>query len=292
MPHLGNKPNLGVRRLRAERVERSGYPGSPMSACTLFPPPFESALYFHRPLSPLHAQAAHARAAAAAVEPSDLLREAAAAAAAALPSVAEPACYSESDEGEGDPTSYPACGKPPRAPPRGRPTDAAVPGRRRVLDDDADTAKRRKKRRKGEGGQPGCMPAPQPGECPNDAQHMAHPNGSMPSAACRAAKQAPVSMQATAAQPSRQARHGGGPAPNQAGEPDQARGAAGADAQAAERARRERKRAKKLRQKQQRAAGAVSEEAAVLERARKARKKQRLKLARQRKRDAAAEAGS
>ena len=244
-----------------------------------------------RPLNPLHEQA-HARAAAAAVEPSDLLREAAAAAAAALHSVAEPACYSESDEGEGNPASYPACGKPPRAPPRGRPTAAAVPGRRRVLDDDADTAKRRKKRKKGEQGQPGCIPPPQPGECLKADQHMAHANGSTPSAACKAAKQAAVPMQATAAQQSRQAGLGGGPAPNLAGEPDESHGAAGADAQAAERERRERKRAKKLRQKQQRAAGAMSEEAAVLERARRARKKQRLKLARQQKRDAAGEAGT
>ena len=255
------------------------------------------ALYFHRPLSVLHAQA-QARAAAAAMEPSDLLRGAAAAAAAALPSVAEPACYSESDEGEGDPTSHPACGKPPRAPPRGRPTAAAVPGRRRVLSDDADTAKRRKNRKKGERNGLGGMPSLQPGECPNNAQHMARANGTAPSAVCKAAKQAAVSMQATATQPSRQAGYGGGPgacaaaAPDQAGKPDQERRAAGADAKAAERERRERKRAKKLRQKQQRAAGAVSEEAATLERARKARKKQRLKLARQQKRDAAAEAGS
>lgn len=243
---------------------------------------------------------AYLRAAAAAVEATDVLRRAATAAAAALPSVAEPACYSESDEGEGDPAPHPACSKPPRAPPRGRPTAAAVPGRRRVLGDDADTAKRRKKKKNGleERGELGCIPTPQLGKRPLDAQHMAHANGEAPSAACKAAKQAAAARQPCPAQPSRQAlrgNHHGSCAvatPDQAGKADEARGAAGEDAQAGERARRERKRAKKLRQKQQRAAGAVSEEAAALERARKARKKQRLKLARQQRRDAAGEAGT
>ncbi|KAK9841841.1 hypothetical protein WJX81_006592 [Elliptochloris bilobata] len=72
---------------------------------------------------------ARKRAAATAVEPSELLRGAAQAAAVALLHVEDPTCYSESDEDKGYPGLYQAYGKPPRAPPRGRPKAAAVPGR-------------------------------------------------------------------------------------------------------------------------------------------------------------------
>ena len=76
------------------------------------------------------------------MEPGDLLREAVRAAASALPHVADPATYSDSDGGEGGP-----CGnKPPRAPPRGNPKAPAVPGKRRRLDTGDGPARRRRKK--------------------------------------------------------------------------------------------------------------------------------------------------
>ena len=209
----------------------------------------------------------HARAAAAAVEPAQLLRDAARAATAAAARVDAPAVYSETESGD---AARPLSGKPPRAPPRGRPGAAAVPGRRRVLDGSG----RKNRKKKKEGGEPEPTPAAaqaaqavaagsaglQPGE--------RHGRVGGEKGAASGASGAHAAAQQGACKEGSSGAH-------------RAQAPGGQDAALRERA--ERKRLKKQTQKLRRAAGGLSEEQAALERARRERKKQRLKAARTRK---------
>jgi hypothetical protein len=215
-------------------------------------------------MMPLTAQV-HARAAAAAVEPAQLLRDAARAATAAAARVDAPAVYSESESGD---AARPFSGKPPRAPPRGRPGAAAVPGRRRVL----DGGDRKNRKKKKEGGEPEPAPAAaraqalaagsaglQPGK--QHGRVRGEPGAAGDDSCARAATKQGACKEGTSGARCAQAPEG-------------------QDAALCERA--ERKRLKKRKQKLRRAAGGLSEEQAALERARRERKKQRLKVARAR----------
>lgn len=213
---------------------------------------------------------ARARAAAgAAVEPGDLLQGAERAAAAALLHTAEPATYTDSDAEVAGTARRSTGGKPPRAPPRGRATAAAVPGRRTVLDKEDGAAKRQKKKGKNMPGETACAGAGAQARSQHGGQRAgAGGEGDERRRPTHAAPEQPSGEGAGL-------RNGGALKGEQGSGP--ARAAARADADATERERLERKRAKKLRQKERRVGEERSEEQAALERARRQRKKQRLK---------------